>query len=397
MRLDEAVMTRGRLATLQMLAVSGAGLNSLIPMAVSPALPAMALHFGGGSHGEQAAKLVMATPALATAIVSLFVGAIAQRLGYRLCLLAALVIFVIAGAAGLLVSDVTPLIASRAAIGIAGAFIGTITIALTGLFEPHVRDRLIGFVSAMGGGTSIVALSAGGWMVDAGGWQAPFALYLAGIPAFFAALYAVRLQRAGPAVSTAAPTGGLPWRRLAPVYGLMLVLSVAFFTPGIQGPFLLTTRGVESAATQGMLLSIFAGTSAITAFAFGFIRPYLGERWIKALMLLSLGAGLAGMAAGTSLPQMAVALFLAGLGAGFATPQITSMVLERTPAHLHAHAIGGMYAAIFLGQFLNPILLDPLRAAFGLAGMFSTLGLALIAAGCLIGLIAPNKAVQATT
>ncbi|SNS78374.1 Predicted arabinose efflux permease, MFS family [Sphingomonas laterariae] len=397
MRLDQGMATRGRMLVLQVLSASGAGLNSLIPMAVSPALPAMALHFGGGAGGELAAKLVMSSPALSTAIVSLFVGVIAQRVGFRRCLLAALAVYVVAGLAGLVVTGMPALIASRIAIGAAGAFIGTVTVALTGLFEPHQRDRLIGFASALGGGGSILALSIGGAMVDAAGWRAPFTLYLVGVPAFVATYYAMRLApeprgASGPAVAAAAER--LPWRRLAPVYLLMVVMSLGFFTPGIHGPFLLTERGIASAATQGMLISVFAGTSAITAGSFGFIRPRLGERWIKVAMLVSLGGGLAGMAVATTIPLMAACLFVAGMGAGLATPQVTAMVLERVPPARHAHAIGGMFSAIFLGQFANPILLDPLQLAFGLEGMFAIFGSALAIAGFAMAFVASRAEVR---
>lgn len=396
MRLDDAVMTRGRLIVLQILSVSGAGLNSLIPMAVSPALPAMAIHFGG-TDGVFAAKLVMASPALATAIVSPFVGMVAQRVGFRACLLMALAVFAIAGSAGLVLTGIEPLIATRIAIGTAAAFLGTITIAMTGLFEQKVRDRLIGFASALGGGSAIIALSVGGAMVDAAGWQAPFALYLVGIPAFLAACYAVRLRpREEAVVAHTADPGGPPIARLAPIYMLMLVMAVGFFTPGVQGPFLLFERGVASAATQGMLLSLFAATSAVTSGAFGFIRPRLGERWIKALMLLTLGGGLFGMAAAASVTQMGACLLVAGIGAGLSTPQVTAMVLERVSPAFHAHAIGGMYAAIFLGQFLNPILLDPISAVLGLSGMFSAFGIALAAGGFAMGLVNPKPGSRAS-
>lgn len=396
MRLDEAVMTRGRLIALQVIAVGGAGLNSLIPMAVSPALPAMALHFDGHGDGEFVAKLVMASPALATAIVSPFVGMVAQRVGFRLCLLAALVVFAVAGSAGLVLTAMEPLIATRIAIGAAGAFIGTITIAMAALFDPHVRDRLIGFASAFGGGASIVALSLGGALVDGWGWQAPFILYLVGVPFILAAIYSVRLRpREVTVVSEATDPGGAPFMRLMPIYLLMLVVAVGFFTPGVQGPFLLAERGVASAATQGMLLSVFAAASAITSASFGFLRPRLGERWVKALMLLSLGGGLAGLAIASSIASMGACLLVAGIGSGLATPQVTAMLMERVPPSAHAHAIGGMYAAIFLGQFLNPFLLDPIRALIGLPGMFGLFGLVLIAGGCAMGLIRPKDRIRA--
>jgi MFS family permease len=392
MRLDEAVMTRGRLVALQVIAVGGAGLNSLIPMAVSPALPAMALHFDGSGDGEFVAKLVMASPALATAIVSPFVGMVAQRFGFRLCLLAALLVFAVAGSAGMALTAMEPLIATRIAIGVAGAFIGTITIAMAALFDPALRDRLIGFASALGGGSAILALSVGGALVDARGWQAPFVLYLAAVPFFLAAIYSVRLRpREAAVISEATDPGGAPFARLMPIYLLMLVMAVGFFTPGVQGPFLLAERGVASAATQGMLLSIFAAMSAITSGSFGFLRPRLGERCVKALMLLSIGGGLAGMAVAPSIAWMGVSLLVAGIGSGLATPQITAMLIERVPPHAHAHAIGGMYAAIFLGQFLNPFLLDPIRALIGLPGMFGAFGLALVAGGCVMGLVSPKR------
>jgi dipeptide/tripeptide permease len=161
----------------------------------------------------------------------------------------------------------------------------------------------------------------------------------------------------------------------------MLVFSVGFFTPGVQGPFLLAARGIDSAAAQGGYISLFALVSALTSASYGLVRKVADERAIAIATGLSLGIGLAGLGAAAQPTLIGIALVLGGIGSGLATPTIVSMLLSRAPDASRPRAIGFCYTAIFLGQFLNPLLLEPVRRLFGVSSVFFLTGAVLVVAG----------------
>jgi MFS family permease len=65
---------------------------------------------------------------------------------------------------------------------------------------------------------------------------------------------------------------------------------------------------------------------------------------------------------------------LVGIGSGFNTPLMTTAVMSAVPLSASANAVGLAMGSLFLGQFLHPPALTPLRAAFGLHGAFLWMG-----------------------
>ena len=84
-----------------------------------------------------------------------------------------------------------------------------------------------------------------------------------------------------------------------------------------------------------------------------------------------------------SLPIFALGGALMGLGAGLIEPAIASAVLARTPEPLHDRAMGAVIMALFLGQFLNPVVLRPLNEIGGIYLVFVATGLAYLVGAAL--------------
>lgn len=372
------------------IAVAGAALSSLIPMALVPALPKMAVALRGDFDGRLLAQIVMAAPAAMIALASPFAGFAAHRLGTRNCLIWAMAFYVCAGIAGLLTTQPLVLIASRMVLGAAGGIIATLAMAIAGMFDPAKRDRLIGFSSASGSLAAVGALSLSGWLVDGIGWRSPFALYLLGLPLLIVAWIGISGQVGRRAPILAGAEQGEPLRRAAwagllPLYTLMLLFSVGFFMPGVQAPFLLVERGVTSATTQGALISMMAMSSALTAFSYGFLSRRLSNRVLVMITGAMLGAGLAICGLFDGLLIIGLGLILTGIGAGMAAPAIITALIVATPPEVHARTLGINYTAIFAGQFLNPLLLAPLITAFGIGNAFAIVGAAIAVAAFTLG------------
>ena len=366
------------------LVIAGPALAAFVPIAVVPALPAMAQAFNlnGSTNGALIAQLVMSAPS----VMILFgapLGAFAsERFGRRRCLLTALMAFALFGAAGAVVSNLFVLIATRLVLGLATGVSMGLSIAFAGdYFAGEHRERVLGYAAAGSSIFSVVLLALGGWLVEWGGWHAPFLFYLVGLAAFGIAWVVVD----GPTQSEvkerlAAPERSLVslFRDLWPAYLLVVFLAAGVFMLTVQGPFLLESNGIASAGTRGMILSLYSLTAFSASMTYGFLRRRFGIRQILVLTALSMGVGIAAAAAVHTAATFTLVGFTVGIGAGLTDPAINSVVLARAPEAARARASGFAISAFFVGQFLTPILTDPLRRTLGIEGAFVALGALLI-------------------
>src|SRR3712207_6756787 len=145
-------------------------------------------------------RLLVPAPSLSVALFAPFAGLIADRYGRRRMLLAGVILFVIAGCAGLLLPDLPTIFASRLVLGVAVALIMTAQTALIGdYFTGDDRSALSGLqISARNFG-GLVFISLAGW-IAAISPRLPFAIY--GVAVVFLPLMwkvIVDLQRTPPA------------------------------------------------------------------------------------------------------------------------------------------------------------------------------------------------------
>lgn len=363
--------------------VAGPALIALIPMAAVPALPAMAAHFSAGGDGAFFAQMVMTVPAVLLILSATVTGFLAEVVDRRKVLLVALVLFAVAGVAALFVPSASALIASRLVLGLAGGAILTTSFALAGDYHGAARERLLGYAGAGSAVAAIVALILGGKLVDMFGWRGPFILYLASLVVFIVALGAVKAHQR----SRQAHSSGSAVRLLWPVLLLTILLVIGIFMPGIQGPFLLQVEGVTSAATQGGVIAASSFAAALAAASFGFLRRYLSLKALLILTAASMGGGSAAMLLLHGPLAIALGFAVVGIGAGLVEPIMMTIVMSRAPKAMHPRAVGMLLSAVFLGQFLNPLLLNPLRTAYGIHQVFFLVGLAFLLMAAIIPMV----------
>ncbi len=352
--------------------ILGPSLVSFVPMAMAPALPRMAEHFAGERDGALFAQLVMTVPAVLLIVSATLAGMVAERIGRRRVLIAALVLFILAGTAGLYAPDANTLIASRLLLGLAGGAVLTSSLSLAGDFpEGGARERVLGFAGAGGAAGAIVALNAGGSLVDAFGWRGPFALYALGFVALLPAWFGLR-----PHAQVAVERHGLlePLMLYWPIYLLVIAFAIGLFMPGIQGPFLLEDLRVTSAATLGLVVSASSIAAVVAASSYGWLARRLTQPRQLAFVAVCLGVGSLVNGFASSVPMIALGCALTGMGGGLNEPVLVSVLFSRTPESMRTRAVGLLLSAIFLGQFLNPLAVDPLRAEFGIRGAFLAIG-----------------------
>jgi MFS family permease len=362
--------------------VAGPALIALIPMAAAPAMPAMAAHFAGDGHGPLFAQMVMTIPAVLLIVSATLTGILAEIVGRRTVLLWALLLFALAGAAALVAPNANMLIASRLVLGLAGGAVLTSSFSLAGDYPEAHRERVLGYAGAAAAIAAIIALTLGGTLVDQFGWRGPFVLYLASLPVLALAWSAVKHHR------HEKHEHGLfsPIRLLWPFYLLTIVLVIGVFLPGIQGPFLLQEQGVQSAAQQGTIIAASSLFAALASASFGFLRRFLSIGALMVITALSMGLGCTLVFVLHGVAAMAVSFALIGIGAGLVEPVTLSIVLSKAPKAMQPRAVGMLLSAVFLGQFLNPLVLNPIREGYGISHAFLTVGVAFIALSLVLGL-----------
>lgn len=350
---------------------------------IAPSLPAMQAHFASVPHVELLVKLALTIVGLVIAVTAPLSGLLADRFGRRPVLLGSLLLYGLGGASGLLVPSIDSLLVGRVVLGLAVA--GTMTAAgalVNDLFTGTARGKFLSQQAAFSSFGGAVLLPLGGLLAGLN-WRAPFALYLL---AFLLIPLVRRLPRGVPGgVSVLEATQTPRWFSVGVVYLLALSYMVAFYVFPAQGPFYFRHFGVSPAVT-GLLLGGSTLVAAITSLLYSRHAGRYEARIVAGLGMLLLAVGLGSVAASVSLPFVVAGLIVAGLGAGLVFPNLYTWLAELTPPAWRGRVTAGMSSAIFLGQFLSPLLLAAPQAhpaqGFVRGGLgIGVIGLVLIVVG----------------
>jgi MFS family permease len=92
------------------------------------------------------------------------------------------------------------------------------------------------------------------------------------------------------------------------------------------------------------------------------------------------GVGYLAVGLAPNLAVVAPGLMIGGAGLGLIVPNLVGWVAQGTPARLRGRLLGVMTSALFLGQFVSPVVWSPVVRAAGRQA-------ALTAAAVLVGLL----------
>ncbi len=366
------------------LLLSSAPCSTIIFAALGPVLPSLAAEFGKHGNGSFIAQMIMAMPGLGTLFGGLISGVLLEKLGLRRLLLGGLVLYVLAGTAGLYVNEAWELLASRFVLGMIVATHSTcVMVLLSEWVDGGLRAKLLGFTGALSGAVSVTAINLSGALSLAGGWRAPFSIYLLG--AVFLVCALLVLTRAYDRVSKRGERAQGSLKPLIPAYLMTFALYLVVMMTAIQVPLLLAAAGIHNPTTRSLMLSFGSIGASSSGFLFGWLIRGLGQRWIMVFStaLTATGFILVGLVSDPRLVGAGCLTF--GFGCGMVTPFVGNLILEKAQASVRARAVGLIFVIASVAEFANPILIAPLQAAVGIRGAFLTVGLMVAAASLLAG------------
>ena len=356
---------------------------------ITPSLPGLEARFADDPRAATLTRLLITAPSLLVAIVAPFAGSLTDRLGRRKPLLVGMVIYTVAGTAGLYLDSIEAILVSRLVLGLGVASIMTSQAALVGdYFEGPARGRLMGYQIAATNLGGLVFVSVAG-VLAAQDARLPFAIYgLAGLllPILSAILPEPAHAADGRPVSGPHLTGAEPgWQGVVAVMaGAAMLTFVIFYAIPTQLPYQLNAMGLTDPTSAGAAMGAMMLAAAIASIVSGLVRPRLGRIGTPVTGYLLLATGFAGLTAEHSLPAEMISTGLIGAGLGFCMPTFITTALNVTPARHRGLISGLMTAAIFLGQFLSPLASQPLVAHLGYSGTFRVGAIAFVALAVLL-------------
>lgn len=373
-----------------------ASLTTMANATISPALPGLERLFAGDPNAAMLTRLLVPAPSLSVALCAPFAGIVADRFGRRAMLLAGVILFVIAGCAGLVLPDLPSIFASRLVLGVAVAFIMTAQTALIGdYFSGDDRNALTGLqISARNFG-GLIFISLAGWVASISP-RLPFAIY--GLAAIFLPLMWLVITdppRSAPVIGGRPMNGhdGHPsWRALLALLVLLqAATNMIFFLMPTQISFFLEVQGYESAVMTGMALGMLMISGGCFALLYRRIQRAADYPGIFTLGYAAMAIGFALLPFAAAAPALFTAALLIGAGYALVSPSFIAIALNLAPPSSRGLAGGILTASIFIGQFCSPLISTPLIAAHGYRGLFWNTALLLAAMAIAAGLAAGVK------
>jgi MFS family permease len=333
--------------------------------AMPPILPELALQLGG----QRSAQLITSVAGFGMIVGGMFSGRLLEWVGIRAFTLASLLLYGAFGMLGLFLATPISMGMSRFALGVAGVFFSTAALALTAAtFSGEARSRVIGLQQATSQVVNVCAVFIVGAIVQFTGWRGAFLVYGAfGFALFLAAVAGVRAAPSRPVrEQSAAPApAGFLWS-ITPVCALTTLMGILTVIPMAQLPFVLADNGQGSARLVSIVLGANFVFAAVSAMSYARLKTRFGKRatFIGGLAIGMCGIAFMGFASG--LVPFCVAASLAGLGTGIYNTYVFDHGVEIVPPSYHARAAGLLFAFMFFGAAINPLVAGAFEQALGL-------------------------------
>jgi MFS family permease len=355
----------------------GSTLSVMAGAIVTPALPYISKNFSEISNIEFLTKLILSLPPLFIAIFSPIAGYLFERFGRKPVLVASSFLYGIAGTTGYYLNDIYLILIGRALLGVAISALMTGFIVVIGdLFTGDKRNKLIGLQGAIMSFGGVVYLLIGGVLADVS-WNVPFLAYAVSI--IVGLLLLIYLDE------TSSPTVEKITLRTSFNLKLVLILLSAVFVMicylmvPTQLPFLINYNFPQFPAKKiGLMISVWIMFSSIASLFYPKIKSILAFRQIYMLGFLIWAAGHILILFASSITILIFSLILLGVGNGFVVPNLKAHILTISTENNRGINSGFLTTALYVGQFLSPIVVQPMFSFGNIPQIFAFFGFFMI-------------------
>ncbi|WP_406022555.1 MFS transporter [Nocardioides sp. NBC_00850] len=349
---------------------------------LAPVLPRMQDHFGDSGAATALVPLSLTVPALMIALLAPFAGRIVDTFGRKRLLLTGLAVYAVFGTAPLWLDGLAAIVLSRAGVGVAEAAIMTCcTTLISDYFSGTERDRWLGMQTVFASLSATLFFALGG-ALGAQDWRNPFWLYASSL-VFLALAAALIWPPAGESTSADehAPLPPLPTRALALPCAVTVVGGIVFYTPIVELPYVLDAAGITAVPAIGAFAALASLATAGGAYTFGRVSGR-GTATLLPIAFGLAGVGLVVLGATSVVPVIVLGAVIASAGTGLMLPTLLVWAQSGLTFEQRGRGTGLWTAALFLGEFVCPLLVVAFTGALG------GLGAAVVLVGAIALLLA---------
>jgi len=328
---------------------------SLGVVCLSPVLPLIEAAYAGQPAVLPLVKYVSVGLGLGM-VVGAPLGALSDRIGRRITLIAATVGFCLLGAAGYLVDAIPVLIALRTLAGVCAASILTMGVALMGeCYAPERRDRLIG-LNAMTSSLAAIATVVIAGALGAVSVKLPFLLHLLPLPLAGLALRHIPATARARDKSACPPAARLAARHWSTL-GLALGSGIAIFSIPVYLPYFMRDAGHGDPRLTATIFAAMSICAAACAALYGWVQSRLSLAAAFTTCLAVLGAGCAVLLVSVELLAFGLAAVLLGCGSSWVAPNLMSAANLLSADGNRGRVVGLVKGVNLSGSFLAVALL----------------------------------------
>lgn len=368
--------------------------------AVAPALPGMLENFSDVPNASLLVSMVVTLPALGIIISSTFIGILADKYSRKNLLMIALAIFGIVGTSGAVLNSLYMILAFRVLLGIG---ISGMTICATALLADNYSGielkKKMGLQSACMGFGAVILEITGGALADIS-WHAPFFIYLIALLLIPGALISINSSKNKTSQETHEQKTGqihrhahhqekkkLELKSIALIYLATIVLMILFFSVPTKLPFVLDEKGISSALIIGALISIPGLFATLGALNHVRISGFISEMKINVFFFIMLGVGVFILSVAPNMPSLIAGLMITGIAFGIINATNLSWLGRIAPEEIRGKIFSGYTTVLFFGQFICPIVIQPILKTGTLYDAYAFLGIAGIGLGLVFGIV----------
>lgn len=333
------------------------------------------------------AGLVLAASALPALVVSPLGGAFINRFGNRtvsitadvlsmLSVMAFPIVNQVAGLSGVAILVIAVLGAAFDPIGYTARKTLITTVSEKAKFDVEKHN---GIHEGLFGASWIAGPAIGAWLIALVGPVNSF--WVAGAFSAVAALMIVLLRVSSPLGGHEVPEGdtsskneftrgfGIIWQdKLIRVILLSVLVIAAVYLPTESVVLPAFYESISDPAQLGLVISVLAAGSAISAFGYGWIITKISGRSLIRLAFFGASVSTLAMSFLPDLPLMLVAAFFLGFFWGPFNPFLNSLTQQRIPEYQHGAVYGAttsvFYAAPPIGMLVTGYLVEELGIQF---------------------------------
>lgn len=327
---------------------------------IAPCLPQIEKMFYEIEFIALLVKLILSLPALLTAIFAPIFGVLANRLGKKNILLSSLFLYALSGSSAYYLNDIYSILIGRALLGISVAGLISMSSSLIAdYYEGETRNKILGLQAAFMGFGGVVFISLSGVVADLK-WSYPFLIYLLSIVVLCISIRNLH----EPTIEEDCTDNKLVRvnknDKLFDIYILIFIAIMFFYMIPIQLPFILSGIAGVSNSMIGIAISSMNLSAAAISVSYKKITSRYTVKSIYLILLCFMAIGYLGIGFANHYYEIIISCIISGFGIGLLMPLGNIWIVSRVNTANRSKSIGYLNTAIYLGQFLSPIILEPI-------------------------------------